>query len=46
VELAVRANAGMLSDDGFEKLSAGIFIGKSCPELIDVHNIFSFHFWR
>jgi hypothetical protein len=40
--LAVRANAAMSPDDGFEKLSANVFIWKFCSELIDIHNISSF----
>jgi hypothetical protein len=40
--LAVRTNAAMAPDDGFEKLSTYVFIGKSCFQLIDVHNISSF----
>jgi hypothetical protein len=44
--LAVGTNATMSPNDRFKKLSASIFIWKSCSELIDIHNIFSFHFWR
>jgi hypothetical protein len=42
LELAVRTNAAMSPDDGFEKLSANVFIGKFGSELIDIHNISSF----
>jgi hypothetical protein len=39
--LAVWANAVMSPDDGFEKLSAKVFIRKFGYELINIHNISS-----
>jgi hypothetical protein len=40
--LAVRTSSAMAPDDGFEKLSANVFIWKFGSELIDIHTISSF----